>query len=249
RAGEMSESSDKVSSLNLAPPKNGNGSSSDTSVGERLGTDLQKGTKDCRRRRHTMDKDSKTAEHRFFRRSVICDSNATALDLPSKACILSSTPDSEAAFSGSSLAPQQQIIIPIVISQPLQAAAEETGPGSATKGEIRAETSPDQPAAEQQKPKENIKDDKQAISVDEGVPKPSEVDVKETEERSPEKKAQDDIEELETKAVGTSPDGRFLKFDIEIGRGSFKTVYKGLDTETTVEVAWCELQDRKITKS
>ncbi|XP_064417748.1 serine/threonine-protein kinase WNK1 isoform X2 [Latimeria chalumnae] len=266
----MSESSDKVSSLNLAPPKNGNGSSSDTSVGERLGTDLQKGTKDCRRRRHTMDKDSKTAEHRFFRRSVICDSNATALDLPSKACILSSTPDSEAAFSGSSLAPQQQIIIPIVISQPLQAAAEETGPGSATKGEIRAgevcdgglppasgvpvvcnhlETSPDQPAAEQQKPKENIKDDKQAISVDEGVPKPSEVDVKETEERSPEKKAQDDIEELETKAVGTSPDGRFLKFDIEIGRGSFKTVYKGLDTETTVEVAWCELQDRKLSRS
>uniref|UniRef100_A0A286Y1P2 non-specific serine/threonine protein kinase n=1 Tax=Cavia porcellus TaxID=10141 RepID=A0A286Y1P2_CAVPO len=60
---------------------------------------------------------------------------------------------------------------------------------------------------------------------------------------------QDDIEELETKAVGMSNDGRFLKFDIEIGRGSFKTVYKGLDTETTVEVAWCELQDRKLTKS
>uniref|UniRef100_A0A8C9MPX1 non-specific serine/threonine protein kinase n=1 Tax=Serinus canaria TaxID=9135 RepID=A0A8C9MPX1_SERCA len=60
---------------------------------------------------------------------------------------------------------------------------------------------------------------------------------------------QEDIEELETKAVGISPDGRFLKFDIEIGRGSFKTVYKGLDTETTVEVAWCELQDRKLSKS
>lgn len=51
-------------------------------------------------------------------------------------------------------------------------------------------------------------------------------------------------EEVETRAVATSPDGRFLKFDIEIGRGSFKTVYKGLDTETTVEVAWCELQVR-----
>nr|XP_025043815.1 serine/threonine-protein kinase WNK2 isoform X6 [Pelodiscus sinensis] len=50
------------------------------------------------------------------------------------------------------------------------------------------------------------------------------------------------------KAVSTSPDGRFLKFDIELGRGSFKTVYKGLDTETWVEVAWCELQDRKLTK-
>lgn len=53
---------------------------------------------------------------------------------------------------------------------------------------------------------------------------------------------QEENEEAETHAVATSPDGRFLKFDIEIGRGSFKTVYKGLDTETTVEVAWCELQ-------
>lgn len=42
--------------------------------------------------------------------------------------------------------------------------------------------------------------------------------------------------------VAVSPNGRFNKFDIEIGRGSFKTVYKGLDTETGVAVAWCELQ-------
>uniref|UniRef100_A0A8B9K6T5 Protein kinase domain-containing protein n=1 Tax=Astyanax mexicanus TaxID=7994 RepID=A0A8B9K6T5_ASTMX len=55
-------------------------------------------------------------------------------------------------------------------------------------------------------------------------------------------------EDMETKAVATSPDGRYLKFNVEIGRGSFKTVYKGLDTETTVEVAWCELQTRKLTK-
>lgn len=53
---------------------------------------------------------------------------------------------------------------------------------------------------------------------------------------------QEEKEDVETKAVATSPDGRYLKFNIEIGRGSFKTVYKGLDTETTVEVAWCELQ-------
>ncbi|KAM6216133.1 LOW QUALITY PROTEIN: serine/threonine-protein kinase WNK2 [Rhynchocyon petersi] len=57
---------------------------------------------------------------------------------------------------------------------------------------------------------------------------------------------EDDEDDL--KAVATSLDGRFLKFDIELGRGSFKTVYKGLDTETWVEVAWCELQDRKLTK-
>lgn len=49
-------------------------------------------------------------------------------------------------------------------------------------------------------------------------------------------------EEEETQAVASSPDGRFLKFSSEIGRGSFKNVYKGLDTETTLEVAWCELQ-------
>ncbi|XP_057161532.1 serine/threonine-protein kinase WNK2 [Ursus arctos] len=53
---------------------------------------------------------------------------------------------------------------------------------------------------------------------------------------------EDDEDDL--KAVATSLDGRFLKFDIELGRGSFKTVYKGLDTETWVEVAWCELQVR-----
>ena len=52
--------------------------------------------------------------------------------------------------------------------------------------------------------------------------------------------------EAEEKAVSVSPDGRFLKFDIEVGRGSFKTVYKGLDTETGVAVAWCELQVRRF---
>lgn len=54
-------------------------------------------------------------------------------------------------------------------------------------------------------------------------------------------------EEPGMKAVSTSPGGRFLKFDIELGRGSFKTVYKGLDTETWVEVAWCELQVGPLT--
>ncbi|KAI2803035.1 Wnk2p [Blomia tropicalis] len=48
---------------------------------------------------------------------------------------------------------------------------------------------------------------------------------------------------LEHDALDSSPDGRFLKFE-EIGRGSFKTVYKGLDSSTGVAVAWCELQER-----
>ncbi|NXF83898.1 WNK4 kinase, partial [Sclerurus mexicanus] len=74
-----------------------------------------------------------------------------------------------------------------------------------------------------------------------GSPPPGAAGLREPEET--------ESEEVETRAVATSPDGRFLKFDIEIGRGSFKTVYKGLDTETTVEVAWCELQTRKLSKT
>lgn len=61
-------------------------------------------------------------------------------------------------------------------------------------------------------------------------------------DQSKAKKDEPEEEEADMKAVATSLDGRFLKFDIELGRGSFKTVYKGLDTETWVEVAWCELQ-------
>lgn len=68
--------------------------------------------------------------------------------------------------------------------------------------------------------------------------RPKELEEKE-EERS--KKAKED-EEKEERVVATSPSGRFLKFDLNIGRGSFKTVFKGLDTETGVHVAWCELQ-------
>nr|XP_024658070.1 serine/threonine-protein kinase WNK4 isoform X1 [Maylandia zebra] len=60
---------------------------------------------------------------------------------------------------------------------------------------------------------------------------------------------EEERDEAETQAVASSPDGRFLKFDIEIGRGSFKAVYKGLDTETTVEVAWCELQTHRLNKA
>lgn len=57
-----------------------------------------------------------------------------------------------------------------------------------------------------------------------------------------ERERTNELDEAEEKAVSQSADGRFLKFDIVLGRGSFKTVYKGLDTETGVAVAWCELQ-------
>ena len=44
-------------------------------------------------------------------------------------------------------------------------------------------------------------------------------------EKNKKKKKED--EEEEPKAIDTSPDGRYLKFEEEIGRGSFKTVFKG----------------------
>ncbi|KAK5638044.1 hypothetical protein RI129_012339 [Pyrocoelia pectoralis] len=51
------------------------------------------------------------------------------------------------------------------------------------------------------------------------------------------------------KPIAVSPCGRFFKYEEEIGRGSFKTVYRGLDTQTGVAVAWCELQEKKLNKT
>lgn len=70
--------------------------------------------------------------------------------------------------------------------------------------------------------------------------KDGDIEKKETEEEK--KDIAEKKDEVEEKAVAQSENGRFFKFDIEIGRGSFKTVYKGLDTDTGVAVAWCELQ-------
>lgn len=53
---------------------------------------------------------------------------------------------------------------------------------------------------------------------------------------------EEEEEEEVMQHVDESPDHRFLKFPEEVGRGSFKTVYRGLDTEEGVAVAWCELQ-------
>ena len=71
-----------------------------------------------------------------------------------------------------------------------------------------------------------------ALSLDSSTDSEGEERVRRREER----------EEEETRAVASSPDGRYLKFCVELGRGSFKTVSRGLDTVTTMEVAWCELQ-------
>jgi len=69
-----------------------------------------------------------------------------------------------------------------------------------------------------------------------------ELDSECKEEREHRRKRRKSVEDEIEKVVSQSPNGRFLKFDWEIGCGSFKTVYKGLDSETGVHVAWCELQ-------
>ncbi|XP_051011209.1 serine/threonine-protein kinase WNK1 isoform X13 [Acomys russatus] len=245
-----------------------NGSSSDSSVGEKLGAAVADSgigrTEEYRRRRHTMDKDSRGAaatttptEHRFFRRSVICDSNATALEVPGLP--LSVPQPSVPAVVPQSAPPEPQreetltaAVASQVSQQPSATAAAAAAAAAASPGEqavvgsatatVPSSTSKDRPVSQPSLvgSKEEPPPSRSGSGSGGGSTKESQ------EERS---QQQDDIEELETKAVGMSNDGRFLKFDIEIGRGSFKTVYKGLDTETTVEVAWCELQDRKLTKS
>ncbi|XP_048798867.1 serine/threonine-protein kinase WNK1 isoform X3 [Lagopus muta] len=246
------------------PPPPKNGSSSDSSVGEKLGAaeHAASGTggasggagsggrsEEYRRRRHTMDKDSRGAaatEHRFFRRSVICDSNATALELPSLQPAAPSAPVSGGSAAplvsppecvrttciavGASQAPSLLQQPPPPVPLPLEGRSGQEPPATKDAAPLLPKEEEDEAAA---LPPTSAAGSTSAAS-------------REFEER---RAQQEDIEELETKAVGISPDGRFLKFDIEIGRGSFKTVYKGLDTDTTVEVAWCELQDRKLSKS
>ncbi|XP_076197257.1 serine/threonine-protein kinase WNK1 isoform X8 [Aptenodytes patagonicus] len=249
------------------PPPPKNGSSSDSSIGEKLGAAAADHgasgaggagggagsggrSEEYRRRRHTMDKDSRGAaatEHRFFRRSVICDSNATALELPSLQPAAPSAP-----VLGGSAAP--------LVSPPECASRTSCIAVSAAQAPLLLQPPPppaplpfegrsaqEPPAAKDAAPLLPKEEEDEATAL----PPTSAAGITSAASREFDERRtqQEDIEELETKAVGISPDGRFLKFDIEIGRGSFKTVYKGLDTDTTVEVAWCELQDRKLSKS
>ncbi|XP_054476793.1 serine/threonine-protein kinase WNK1-like [Anoplopoma fimbria] len=269
----MSEKPDDKMVKYLAPPqKSGNGPSSDSMVSECRPTEV-------RRRHHTMERDRCNPEHRFLRRSVISDSNATALALPLPSKIPIPAPqrvqqreavpqrqlvapaarlpraepslaqDQESAESGKGGEQGKEITkVDVVPSEQEPAIVQDTADGEvviaafSTPGlgtELPSQTEPESTTeVKVHHEEEGEEEDKETAKA-----------RAEAEQREAEKKVQDDIEEAETKAVGTSPDGRFLKFDIEIGRGSFKTVYKGLDTETTVEVAWCELQDRKLSKT
>ncbi|XP_035406609.1 serine/threonine-protein kinase WNK1 isoform X6 [Cygnus atratus] len=247
------------------PPPPKNGSSSDSSVGEKLGA-AEHGapgaggasggagsggrSEEYRRRRHTMDKDSRGAaatEHRFFRRSVICDSNATALELPSLQPAAPSAPVSGGSAAPSVSPPECAGRTSGIAAGAAQAPSLLQQPPPPAPLPLEGQCAQEPPAAKDAAPllpKEE--EDEAAALPPSSAAGSASAASREFEER---RTQQEDIEELETKAVGISPDGRFLKFDIEIGRGSFKTVYKGLDTDTTVEVAWCELQDRKLSKS
>ncbi|NXF44623.1 WNK1 kinase, partial [Oceanites oceanicus] len=249
------------------PPPPKNGSSSDSSIGEKLGAAADHGasgaggagggagsggrSEEYRRRRHTMDKDSRGAaatEHRFFRRSVICDSNATALELPSLQPAAPSAPVSGGSAAPLVSPPECASRTSCIAVSAAQAPSLLQQPPPPAPLPLEGQSAQEPPATKDAAPllpKEEEEDEATALPPTSAAGSALAAS-REFEER---RTQQEDIEELETKAVGISPDGRFLKFDIEIGRGSFKTVYKGLDTDTTVEVAWCELQDRKLSKS
>lgn len=167
--------------------------------------------------RAPCSRDPKMVHQRFLRRSVVdSDQEEPAFDLP----------ESE----------HQRKIILLPKTRRIIAERAKAGHGAVEKvcleaepsGELKAAPVPDSAAgAEEQKEAGKDVERKEASDA--------------SKDQSKAKKEEPE-EEADMKAVATSLDGRFLKFDIELGRGSFKTVYKGLDTETWVEVAWCELQ-------
>ncbi|XP_061578046.1 serine/threonine-protein kinase WNK1-like isoform X2 [Cololabis saira] len=261
---------DKMVKFLAPPPKSGNGScsGSDSMVSECRPAEV-------RRRHHTMERDRCNPEHRFLRRSVISDSNATALALPLPSKIPIPAPqrgqihenihqlqkpvathlpkaetrvaqNEESVDSGGE--PGKDIAIARVDVVPLSQEPTIVQDTCDAGVMVAAHSLPCLGTELQSQTESKSTTEEKVPQEDEGGEDFARARA-EAEQREAEKKVQDDIEEAETKAVGTSPDGRFLKFDIEIGRGSFKTVYKGLDTETTVEVAWCELQDRKLSKA
>ncbi|XP_061474173.1 serine/threonine-protein kinase WNK2 isoform X8 [Rhineura floridana] len=175
-------------------------------------------------------KDPKTVHQRFLRRSVV-DSD-----------------QEEPAFEPPEQQRQQQKIILFsktrrIIAERVKAGqrpvVEETQLGEEPLGQAKVVAPESLLAGQEAKERSSKEDNAEKKEVPESNKDKS---------KSKKEDAEEEEEEADMKAVATSPDGRFLKFDIELGRGSFKTVYKGLDTETWVEVAWCELQDRKLTK-
>ncbi|KAM9374668.1 serine/threonine-protein kinase WNK2 [Phaethornis superciliosus] len=173
--------------------------------------------------RAPSSRDPKMVHQRFLRRSVVdSDQEEPAFDLP----------ESEHQRKIILLPKTRRIIAERAKAG--QGAPQQGSLGAEPPGTLRAAPGPGSAAGTEEQ-REAGKDAERKEASD------ASKDQSKAKKEEPE-------EEADMKAVATSLDGRFLKFDIELGRGSFKTVYKGLDTETWVEVAWCELQDRKLTK-
>lgn len=119
----------------------------------------------------------------------------------------------------------------------------------AEEPELEKPKSPEPTSAEEtkkdEKPKTEVQQTTKPATATEVVPKSEEKTTTKTSSTNTAIKpstTQDDDPEDDPEAVDSSPDGQFLKYPEEIGRGSFKTVYRGLDTISGVAVAWCELQ-------
>jgi WNK lysine deficient protein kinase len=59
----------------------------------------------------------------------------------------------------------------------------------------------------------------------------------------------EDQDKMTSKFVETSPSGRFKRFDEELGRGAYKTVYRGVDHDTGREIAWSIICLARLPKS
>ncbi|KAK0399205.1 hypothetical protein QR680_002938 [Steinernema hermaphroditum] len=150
---------------------------------------------------------------------------------------------------------------PPVPEPPVEVVPESPAKAKPSSKEVEVQTSAPEECAEEPKPAEPVVEPpKEAEPTPADVPTP--VEEKEeapapvSEKLPPFRPQPSDYDyqssdydaDAEEKPIDKSPDGRFLKFDEELGRGSFKTVFRGLDTETGVAVAWCELQESKLNK-
>ena len=114
--------------------------------------------------------------------------------------------------------------------------AEADVPKDVPKDTTSDKDSPDEPKGEEvegeKKEDEGVKKEEEGDKKEVGDKVEEEADKKEAEadkkeEESDKKEDVNEIEEVQAVAIDQAPDERYLKFDEEIGRGSFKTVFKG----------------------